>query len=216
MGMVWYKKSNQPKDWQSYEVYGIDVSAYQKNIHWEYVKKEGIDFAFIKATEGKSILDKNFKQNWEGCKEHNIIRGAYHYYHSTVPWQEQYRWIVKQVNLSKGDLPLVLDIEEYDFFHHKKFIQDLKALTNALTKHYACKPILYSHMHFYNKHLHQHFPEHYIWIAKYDDEKPVLKDQYPWHFWQYTDKGNIQGIPFYIDMNCFIGNRNELLLMRKK
>ena len=31
---------------------GIDISAYQKNIDFNRVKKHGISFVFIKATEG--------------------------------------------------------------------------------------------------------------------------------------------------------------------
>jgi GH25 family lysozyme M1 (1,4-beta-N-acetylmuramidase) len=31
---------------------GIDVSGYQPNINWATVKANGVEFAFIKATEG--------------------------------------------------------------------------------------------------------------------------------------------------------------------
>jgi lysozyme len=120
------------------------------------------------------------------------------------------------VQLLKGDLPLVIDVEEYDFSNHKNFVQDLQSLAKALTMHYACKPILYSHQHFYNKYLHQSLPNYLTWIAKYDDEKPVLKSNHLWQFWQYTDKGRIKGIPFYLDMNCFNGDLNALHLLCKK
>jgi GH25 family lysozyme M1 (1,4-beta-N-acetylmuramidase) len=34
--------------------HGIDVSGYQPNINWATVKANGIQFAYIKATEGTS------------------------------------------------------------------------------------------------------------------------------------------------------------------
>jgi lysozyme len=33
---------------------GIDVSHYQGDIDWENIEKQGIEFAYIKATEGSS------------------------------------------------------------------------------------------------------------------------------------------------------------------
>jgi len=33
---------------------GIDVSSHQPNVNWPAVKKSGVDFAYIKATEGTS------------------------------------------------------------------------------------------------------------------------------------------------------------------
>ena len=34
---------------------GIDVSSYQPNIDWSAVKANGVEFAYIKATEGTSM-----------------------------------------------------------------------------------------------------------------------------------------------------------------
>lgn len=44
-------------DEKNYEVKGVDVSHYQGDIDWEILSNQGIKFAFIKATEGKSFVD---------------------------------------------------------------------------------------------------------------------------------------------------------------
>ena len=39
---------------------GIDISKWQGDINWGTVKSSGVAFAFIKATEGKDIVDQRF------------------------------------------------------------------------------------------------------------------------------------------------------------
>ena len=77
-----------------YKIHGIDVSSYQGNIYWPAVAEMKdqdvqIQFAFIKATEGLSNIDKQFKRNWQKAKEAHITRGAYHI--SWLQRAERYR-----------------------------------------------------------------------------------------------------------------------------
>ncbi|MCR8981161.1 hypothetical protein NW802_15600 [Brevibacillus laterosporus] len=46
---------------------GIDVSKWQGEIHWNQVASDGVKYAFIKATEGTSLVDKKLKENAEGA-----------------------------------------------------------------------------------------------------------------------------------------------------
>jgi lysozyme len=57
---------------------GIDVSGVAGKVDWKIFKRNGITFAFAKATEGITIVDRDFPTNWAGMKEAGIIRGAYH------------------------------------------------------------------------------------------------------------------------------------------
>lgn len=43
---------------QDFPVRGVDVSSYQGEIDWNVLAGEGIQFAFIKATEGSAHTDK--------------------------------------------------------------------------------------------------------------------------------------------------------------
>lgn len=66
---------------------GIDVSTYQGDINWAQVKADGIDFAFIKATQGRSVsnaslrnfIDSKFVQNIVDANRRGIRVGVYHY-----------------------------------------------------------------------------------------------------------------------------------------
>ena len=112
-----------------FEIHGIDVSHHNGRINWEKVSKVNadevkIDFAFIKVSEGTSIIDKDFKRNWAEAKENGIKRGAYHYY---IPWRDpesQVKIFKKNVTLISGDFAPILDIEE-----------------NALKADYAGSPV---------------------------------------------------------------------------
>lgn len=56
---------------------GLDVSNWQGVINWPQVKADGYQFAIVKATEGRNIVDADFAANWAGAKAVGLVRGAY-------------------------------------------------------------------------------------------------------------------------------------------
>lgn len=66
---------------------GIDVSSYQGSIDWGAVYRDGVRFAMIKATQGRSLTndaqrnftDSRFADNVRGASAAGIVCGAYHY-----------------------------------------------------------------------------------------------------------------------------------------
>ncbi|KAH0836409.1 hypothetical protein J3R83DRAFT_8010 [Lanmaoa asiatica] len=60
---------------------GIDVSDYQPNIDWTTVVDNGIQFVYIKATEGTSYISPSFSPQYIGATDAGLIRGAYHFAH---------------------------------------------------------------------------------------------------------------------------------------
>ena len=71
---------------EGFEIHGIDVSHHQGRIDWEELKDNGmidkypVRFVYIKATEGASIIDENFHDNFYQAREYGFTRGAYHFY----------------------------------------------------------------------------------------------------------------------------------------
>ncbi|MDP3929913.1 MAG: GH25 family lysozyme, partial [Bacteroidota bacterium] len=99
-----------------YEVHGIDVSRHQGKINWDAVSDHtsnniGISFTFIKASEGRSLRDNYFQENWKNAKEINMLRGAYHFFRPHLTADEQFNLFKGIVKLEKEDLPPVLDVE---------------------------------------------------------------------------------------------------------
>jgi lysozyme len=58
---------------------GIDVSHYNGLVDWFAVAGSEVKFAFAKATEGASLVDSEFANNWKGMGDAGILRGAYHF-----------------------------------------------------------------------------------------------------------------------------------------
>ena len=71
-----------PEQW---EVFGVDVSAYQGEVDWVRLAEQGVDFTFIKATEGSGLQDRWFAANWAGAASAGIRAGAYHFFSYDSP-----------------------------------------------------------------------------------------------------------------------------------
>ena len=57
-----------PTDWPGrspdrYPVHGIDLSRFQTAVDWPTARANGVNFAFIKATEGGDLLDPMFESH---------------------------------------------------------------------------------------------------------------------------------------------------------
>ena len=202
----------------AYSVCGIDVSRYQQNINWAEVAKarEGKDksysvsFAFIKATEGQSFVDKHYTSNWKNSKKNNILRGAYHYYKPNVNSKLQANNFIRTVKLQKGDLPPVLDIEETGKYGMDNLHRGLQNWLKIIEKHYGVKPIIYCFVDYYDKHFKgkKEYKDYQFWIAHHNYSSSRVKDK--WHFWQHTDKAKIKGISGNVCFNVFNGNKKKL------
>jgi lysozyme len=199
------------------KVIGIDVSEYQGTIQWDSVGKIEnnfpIGFVLIRATAGDDRADNSFAENWKGAKAHNFIRGAYHYYRPDENSVEQAKLFIKTVQLRRGDLPPVLDIEKLPKGQSLDSLKvGLKRWLLKVEDHYGVKPIIYSGEKYYNEFLKEEFHGYRFWIANYNFfEENIRKD---WLFWQFTEKASANGIEGNVDVNVFNGNGLQLDFIR--
>ncbi len=193
-----------------YEVYGVDISRHQAKINWDTVAKKGITFAFVKATEGKDLADKYYSDNWVQMKRVGIKRGAYLYFHASIPALDQFNNFKRTVQLEFGDLPPVIDVENDEDVEREELRKSLKSMIYLLHLQYNIKPIIYTHYKFYNKFIAGAFDDSPIWIARYGSNRPKLAAGTDWYFWQYGNRGKIAGIDGYVDFNVFRGSREDL------
>ena len=205
-----------------YEVHGIDVSRHQRSIDWEAVKgmKQNdieFSFAFIKASEGRTVVDNYFKENWKGVKEAGLMRGAYHFYRPHLNAEEQVALFFKMVpKLEKGDLPPVLDIEMRGSCPPARLRKNLKRWLVLTEKKYGMVPIIYTNYGFYKTMLMgSEFKKYPLWIAHYKTSDLNVKFN-NWNFWQHSDKGRVNGIRGTVDFNVFKGELEDLEALCKK
>lgn len=197
-----------------YSIRGIDVSHHQGRIDWEKLRhaqmgSEPVSFVFIKATEGKTLKDRNFQDNFYQARENGLIRGAYHYYVPSVPAREQAKHFISTVRLEEGDLPPVLDIEEVGDMSPEEIRREALIWLRTVRKHYGVKPLLYTYRKFKSDYLAtSEFDEYPYWIAHYYVDS--LQYEGPWKFWQHTDRGRLEGIKGYVDLNIYNGSMYDL------
>ncbi len=96
------------------ESHGIDVSHHQGPIDWGRVAADGIDGAYIKATEGRSWVDPQFARNWSASRAAGVRRGAYHFFTLCAPGAEQAANFLQTAPPDPEALPPALDLEILD------------------------------------------------------------------------------------------------------
>ena len=204
---------------------GIDVSYWNAGIDWPKVRAAGQRYAFIKASEGDGYVDPTFDDHWRGAKAAGLLRGAYHFFRANVDAKKQANRFITYVNSmgDEGELPPVLDLETTDGQSRDKIIARAKTWLDLVEAAFNRKPMLYSGQYF----LQDNFSEagggppawakdYPLWLAQYPNQyiqgmQPGLpRGWFKWTFWQYSEKGRVNGINANVDMNVFNGSLEDL------
>ncbi len=198
---------------QQMAVQGIDAARFQKHIDWREARRNGVNFAFLKATEGGDIADPMFDSHWRGARQAGVARGAYHFYYFCTTPEVQARWFIRNVPRTTGMLPPVLDMEwnplsptcahlrpPADEVHNQ-----MRRWLSIVEAHYGQRPIIYTTPKFYSENRLGSFKGYEFWLRS--TAKP-LSEAFPgqnWRFWQYSATGRIGGIAGDVDLNAFQG-----------
>ena len=201
---------------QGYEIHGIDISHHQGEIDWEKlcdakIMDYPLRFVIIKSTEGSTILDKRFRENFTNARKCGFVRGAYHFWSVKSSARKQAFYFLDKVHLTEGDLPPILDIEQKRPEQSvEEFQQDVLQWLHIVEDRYHVKPIIYTYHKFKESYLNDpKFDDYPYWIAHYYVEKIEYQGQ--WKFWQHTDVGRLPGIDRYVDLDVYNGSYYDLL-----
>ena len=190
---------------------GIDVSKYQKEIDWDVVAAQGVEFAIIRCgyrgmQTGTLVEDPYFKTNLEGAKNAGVKVGVYFFSQATsaIEAVEEASMCIELLDGAELDYPIFIDTEGGGGTARADLID---ADTRTLVCQYFCKTIknegytpgVYSGRYYYYNKVHAEALEEYtIWLAEYRDT-PLYINRYD--MWQYTSKGTVAGIEGYVDLN---------------
>jgi len=201
------------------KITGIDVSKYQGSIDFNLVKSSGFDFILIRATEGNTIQDDDYKLHYETAKSLGLVVGAYHFYETNDKPIDQFHNFIAVAVLTRGDLAPVVDIEKLHKNDQLELAENLKDFLDLLEQHYAAKPIVYTGLNFANKHLYE-LGSYPLWLAEYQVEDITLPQGWTdWAFWQWSQSSKTPGIDSDVDENVFNGGVNkfkEMLINKNK
>ncbi|HVO30888.1 MAG TPA: GH25 family lysozyme [bacterium] len=192
---------------------GIDVSYYEGTIDWQTVKASGIDFAFIRVSDGTSYPDSKFSQNWTRAKDAGVIRGAYQFFRPEKSATAQANLLLTKMGpLEPGDLPPVLDVEVRDGVSKSAIRTGIATWVSTIENALGVTPIIYCSPGFWTP-LGEGAQSTFLWVAHWGVSHPTVPSSWnDWTFWQYTDVGTVHGISGSgdVDLDVFHGTTSDL------
>ena len=190
---------------------GIDVSKWQKEIDWDKVKNEGVDFAIIRcgyrgSVTGSLVEDPYFEQNIKGARAAGIKVGVYFFTQAVneVEAVEEASMVISLVRDYELQYPVFIDTEgaggngRADSLNVEERTAVCEAFCTTV-KNAGLEAGVYASRNWYNNKLTVSTLESYaIWLAEYRSV-PLYQGYY--QMWQYTSKGKINGINGNVDLN---------------
>jgi lysozyme len=198
-------------------IQGIDVSSHNGDIDWQAVKAAGIDFAYLKTTEGGDYADTTFFQNWKLAEAAGVHRGAYHFMYWCRAADQQALFFMVNVPNDPDALPPVLDLEWNDdspscpgAVSPGKAIPMIKTLLKAMEARTGKRPIIYTDLNFYRDILAAGaFKDYPFWLRSTAATPDRLYPGRSYTYWQFTGTGRVPGIRGDVDRNVFNGTADE-------
>ena len=112
LAVVWFVVGPQHRPTlRADEAYGIDVSNHQGSIDWAEVGADGVQYAYLKATEGKTFVDPYFAASWAGARAVGVHVGAYHFFSLCSSGTDQADAFLRTAPPSPSALSPALDLE---------------------------------------------------------------------------------------------------------
>ena len=200
---------------------GIDVSGHKREIDWQAVAADGIDFAIIRAGNrlyGKdstaAIYDDSwFERNMDGAIAAGLDVGAY-FFSSAITVEEA----IEEADFFLAKLepyrehvtyPVVCDWEFLGGAQSRAYGVDAKIITECVDA--FCRRVAeagYQPMFYFNTYCGyvkfdlSRLTQYPFWFAEYASTPSCI---YNFQMWQYSSSGKVAGISSDVDMDlCFV------------
>lgn len=194
---------------------GIDIASYQGYPDWSQVRADGIEFAFIKATEGTNYVNPTFASGWSQAPSYGVLPGTYHFARPDLNGPEaeaSFFWkTIQEVGVRPGDV-FALDLEDYEGSLSKASIA-IHEWTLRFLRHFTSlsdtRPLLYINPGVINQYGFARYPEfaeYGLWLAEWTSVMPLAPA--PWEFiavWQSGDNAHVNGIAGLVDEDYYNG-----------
>jgi lysozyme len=194
-------------DPERYPVRGIDVSAHNGMMNLDAAAADGIEFIFIKASEGTTFRDENFRINYDKASKAGLKIGAYHYFRFDCDGVAQGLNLVKAVGRRHLDLGVAIDVEESGNAAGVDSVTIVRRLLAMADYLYLSgyRVTFYSNRAGYYEYLRESVPGASLWICSFQPT-PIEAE---WTFWQFNHHGRVAGIRGDVDIDVFCGSRSD-------
>ena len=190
---------------------GIDISHHSGAIDWNQIRASGVDFVYIKATEGVDLPDPMFQANWQASRGAGIPRGAYHFYVTEDDPIEQAHFFLNQVHHRVGDLIPVVDIEVLGTGTQPGLTSRVRQFLEQVEEELGVRPMIYTSANFWDSHFEGSFGEYPLWIAEYEVDAPRLPNGWTeWTLWQWAEDQVLAGAEKGVDRSSLAPSRSSV------
>ena len=191
---------------------GIDVSYHQDKIQWAKVRKAGIRFAFIRVSDGTTVEDPQFDENWIAAKQAHVLRGAYQYFRPEQSPTAQADLLIATIARDGGELAPVIDVEATGGKGPAQIAAAIKIWIERVRTRLGVEPIIYTSPEFWRDRVGgADFSTQKLWLAHYTEECPRVPAPWTtWTFWQFSKTGRVSGINGAVDLDVFAGTIDDL------
>jgi GH25 family lysozyme M1 (1,4-beta-N-acetylmuramidase) len=195
---------------------GIDVSHWQGQPDWQAARADGVAFAFLKATEGRSLVDEQYATNLANADAAGIAVGAYHFARpdkTATDAAAEADHFLDNANLKPRNLLPVLDLENDGGLTARQLRRWVKDWLARVEERLGVKPIIYTFPFFWRDELGNTswFADrgYRLWIAHWGADQPKLPANgwggHGWTIWQYDNCGAVAGFKGCVDRNHLRG-----------
>lgn len=191
-GKIWFVNPMK----KEYKIMGINVSSKQGKISWDAVALQNIDFAFIRATEGESLVDNNFTDNFGSALSAGIESAPLHDFTFTASGKDQAEAFINAVGDKKDrQLPPVVQIRLYGRFvaappQKDEVVTELREFIDEVYKKYGLQPIIMADNEIYEEYIDGSFTDSPICLRSVYS-KPSENESFM--FWLFNPKTKING-----------------------
>ena len=188
-----------------YPISGIDVSSHNGRINFRRVAADGVDFVYIKASEGVDFRDSRFSANCDSAGKAGLKVGAYHFFRMNGDGRLQSANFLASISGKNLDMPLVIDVEDWG----NESAESIETVKRNLADMIACleaagrRVVIYTNKDGFDSYIKEGFSHYDLWLCTF--RHPSKVRNFDWKILQYSHWGEVDGINGEVDLNVFNG-----------
>jgi GH25 family lysozyme M1 (1,4-beta-N-acetylmuramidase)/subtilisin family serine protease len=215
---------------RSKQGFGVDVYIYDEPIDWKKLAAAGVDFAYLKASQGYQCAYRTWLSSARrAAADAGIVVGAYHFFDVVKDPDDVRRqarnFLASIDGISPFELPPALDLEapagaqgNLCSIEKTDYLNGIQLWLDMVEYQFRLRCVIYCSSGYW--------PGSYgasdlawlgtrpLWVAEYPS-KPRASPPLPtgwteWAIWQYTDSGHLDGIGHNADLNRYNGSATDL------
>lgn len=192
---------------------GIDVSYYQKDIDWQAVAADGIEFAILRVgyrgyTEGGLFPDQTFARNLQGALDAGLEIGVYFFSQAITPEEaeEEAEYVLAALDGREIAGPVVFDWEPItsgkdartDGLDGETLTRCAAAFCAKIQRAGLRPAVYFNQSQGYLRYDLRELTSYSLWLAEYDSKPDFF---YHFDLWQYSHTGRVDGIEGNVDLD---------------